>query len=125
MIEEYVTNAVSELMISIRRDAQFGCILTIASGGILVELVKDAVTVILPHDDTRIHHALNQLAAAKLINGYRGHGAGNMDAVVNTIRILSDLMAEQTTLHMIEINPLIVTDTAAIIADAVIHQLIA
>jgi succinyl-CoA synthetase beta subunit len=34
-------------------------------------------------------------------------------------------MAEQPTLHMIEINPLIVTDTAAIIADAVIHQLIA
>jgi acyl-CoA synthetase (NDP forming) len=125
MIEEYVTNAVSELMISIRRDAQFGCILTIASGGILVELVKDAVTVILPHDDTRIHHALNQLAAAKLINGYRGHDAGNMDAVVNTIRILSDLMADQPALHMIEINPLIVTNTAAIIADAVIHQLTA
>ncbi|MBT6256929.1 MAG: CoA-binding protein, partial [Alphaproteobacteria bacterium] len=72
-----------------------------------------------------IHHALNQLAAAKLINGYRGQSAGNMDAVVNTIRILSDLMADQPALHMIEINPLIVTDKAAIIADAVIHRLTA
>jgi len=45
--------------------------------------------------------------------------------VVNTIRILSDLMADQQALHMIEINPLIVTDKAAIIADAVIHRLTA
>ncbi len=54
MIEEYVADTVTEMMISMRRDTQFGCILTIASGGILVELIKDAVTMIMPADHSRI-----------------------------------------------------------------------
>ncbi len=125
MIEEYVADTVTELMISMRRDTQFGCILTIASGGILVELIKDAVTMIMPGGHAHIRHAIQQLAAAKLINGYRGHDGGNMDTVIATIISLSDLMANHPALHMIEINPLIVTPNEAIIADAVIHSFIA
>lgn len=125
MIEEYVADTVTELMISMRRDTQFGCILTIASGGILVELIKDAVTMIMPADHRHIRHAIDQLAAAKLISGYRGHNGGDIDTVIATIISLSDLMADQPGLQMIEINPLIVTSREAIIADAVIHSLTA
>ena len=122
MVEEYVADSIAELMISLRRDAQFGCILTIASGGILVELIKDAKTLIMPSDKSQLADALDQLATAKLIHGYRGKAGGDMSAVIQVIETLTDLMAHHHDIHMIEINPLMITATSVMIADAVIHR---
>lgn len=122
MIEEYVADSIAELMISLRRDKQFGCILTIASGGILVELIRDAKTLIMPSDESQLADALDQLATAKLIYGYRGKAGSDMSAVIRVINTLTDLMAHHHDIHMIEINPLMITANSAIIADAVIHR---
>ena len=121
MVEEMVTASVAEIMVSLRRDDQFGCILTMASGGILVELLKDAVTVIMPTDAAGLNEAIDQLAAARLIAGYRGKAAGNRKALTDTIMALSRIMARDAHIHMMEINPIMITPDHAFAADAVIH----
>jgi len=121
LVEEMVTNTVAEIMVSLRRDNQFGCILTVASGGVLVELLKDAVTVIMPTDDASLNDAIDQLAVARLIDGYRGKAAGNRQALHDAIMSLSRLMASDPNIHMVEINPFMITPDHAIAADAVIH----
>jgi acyl-CoA synthetase (NDP forming) len=45
-------------MVSLRRDAQFGLILTIASGGVLTEILQDASTLLVPADDLSVLAAL-------------------------------------------------------------------
>ena len=121
LVEEMVTNTVAEIMVSLRRDNQFGCILTVASGGVLVELLKDAVTVIMPTDDANLNDAIDQLAVARLIDGYRSKAAGNRQALHDAIMNLSRLMASDPNIHMVEINPFMITPDHAIAADAVIH----
>jgi acyl-CoA synthetase (NDP forming) len=48
LVERMVDAPVAELLVGVRRDPQFGLALTIASGGTLVELIGDAVTLLLP-----------------------------------------------------------------------------
>jgi len=121
LVEEMVTKTVAEIMVSLRRDDQFGCILTIASGGVLVELLKDAVTVIMPTDTASLNAAIDQLAVAKVIDGYRGKAAGNRQALHDAIMSLSHLMEHDADIRLIEINPFMITPEDVIAADAVIH----
>ena len=121
LIEEMITAPVAEVMVSLRRDDQFGCILTMASGGVMVELLKDAVTVIMPTDAAGLDEAIDQLAVAQLIAGYRGKAAGNRKALNEAIMTLTHIMANDANIRMIEINPIMITPDEAIAADAVIH----
>jgi len=95
--------------------------LTIASGGVLVELLKDAVTVIMPTDTASLNAAIDQLAVAKVIDGYRGKAAGNRQALHDAIMSLSHLMEHDADIRLIEINPFMITPEHVIAADAVIH----
>jgi acyl-CoA synthetase (NDP forming) len=122
LIEEMITAPVAEVMVSLRRDDQFGCILTMASGGVMVELLKDAVTMIMPIDATALDEAIDQLAVARLIAGYRGKPAGNRKALNEAIMTLTHIMANDANIRMIEINPIMITPDEAIAADAVIHM---
>ena len=48
LIERQMTGAVAELIIGVKRDDLFGLVLVIGAGGILVEMVEDAATLLLP-----------------------------------------------------------------------------
>ncbi|MFT5221052.1 MAG: acyl-CoA synthetase (NDP forming), partial [Gammaproteobacteria bacterium] len=57
LVESMIDDVIAELMIGVTTDAQFGQLLVIASGGVLVELIEDAVTLILPTSDDQISAA--------------------------------------------------------------------
>ena len=67
-----INNAIVELMVSLRRDAQFGLVLTMASGGVMTEILQDASTVLVPADDMSVQAALDSLRTAWLFDGFRG-----------------------------------------------------
>ena len=46
LIESMVEDVIAELMVGISTDPQFGQMLVIASGGILVELIRDSITLL-------------------------------------------------------------------------------
>jgi acyl-CoA synthetase (NDP forming) len=48
LVERMAGTPVAELLISVRADPDFGLAMTIASGGVLVELIGDAMTLLLP-----------------------------------------------------------------------------
>jgi acetate---CoA ligase (ADP-forming) len=58
LVERMVTGAVAELIIGLTSDPQFGVALVVGAGGILTELLKDTVTLILPTTETEIARAL-------------------------------------------------------------------
>ena len=126
MIESQIVDVVAELMIGINVDAQFGQVLVIASGGTLVELLRDSVTLLLPASDTQIRDALASLRTYPLLRGFRGRPAADLDRLVGAIAgIARYAEAEQARLLEMDINPLMITEHDCIAADVMIRELVA
>jgi acyl-CoA synthetase (NDP forming) len=109
LVERMVTGAVAELIIGIKRDEQFGPALVIGAGGILVELIADSVSLLLPVNRAAIAEAINSLTVAKLLTGFRGSPPGDINAVIDaTLGIAAFAEAHWDTLLEVDINPLMV-----------------
>ncbi len=123
LVERLATGAIAELIIGIKRDDQFGLALVIGAGGILVELVADSVSLLLPTDCAAVTKAVKSLSVAKLINGFRGNAAGDMNAVVDAILSVAKFAESHwDSLMELDINPLLVLPDGqgVIAADALI-----
>ena len=126
LIEKMIQDQVTEIIIGIKVDNQFGPVIIIGAGGIYTELMNDSVTLLLPLKKSIILKAINSLKISKLLKGYRGKPRGDIEAVVQTVMKIG-MFAEKHASHLIEvdINPLIVrTKGKGVIAvDALIHYL--
>jgi acyl-CoA synthetase (NDP forming) len=123
LVERMTTNAIAELIIGVNRDEQFGPALVIGAGGILVELVADSVSLLLPTDRDTVSRAIESLSVAKLIKGFRGNDAGDMGAIVDAVLFVATFAEENwDTLMELDINPLLVLadGQGVVAADALI-----
>ena len=124
LLEPMVPNAITELMVSIRYDEQFGLAMTIASGGIFIELIADAVTLILPTTQHEILKALDQLKIAKLLDGFRGKPAANQQALATELLNLAEFMAAHVDeITEVEINPLFVLEDGVCAVDVLMQRI--
>jgi acetate---CoA ligase (ADP-forming) len=122
LAEEMVTDAVAELLIGVRRDPVYGATMTLGFGGVTAELLADTATLILPVTAEEIGAALRCLRLWPLLDGYRGRAPADVAAVVDVALTLQDMLAADTLLEEIEINPLMVKAKGAIAVDAVIWK---
>jgi len=123
LIEEMITGALAELLIGVMRDPAHGYVLTIAAGGVLTEILKDSVSLLLPTTPADVDAALDRLKIAPLLNGYRGKPPCNRAAILRAVMAVQDyVLAHASGLQEIEINPLICTQHDAIAADALLRR---
>ena len=125
LVEAMARDAVAELLVGVLRDAQFGLLMTIATGGVLTELFCDAVTLLLPASAEETREAIFSLKTAKLLNGFRGRPAGDVDAAVAAaVAIARFAEANAATLEELDVNPLMVLPQGrgAVVADALIRM---
>ena len=122
LVEAQAGPTVAELIVGVSRDPVFGLTLLIGSGGVHVELIDDTVSLLLPVSRADIVAALGRLKAAKLIAGFRGAAAGDFDAAVAAVEsVAAYALGHADRLAELDVNPLIVTPTAAVAADALIR----
>ena len=108
-IETMVTDAIAELLIGVRLDPPYGWLLTLGSGGVLVELQRDAAHVLMPAAAQDIHAALRSLRLYPLLTGYRGRPAADLDAVLQAVLAVQTWAAAHADqLLELDINPLLV-----------------
>jgi acetyl-CoA synthetase len=104
-------------LVSVRRDAPVGWLITLGAGGIYTELWRDTVCLLAPSTDAEIKQALQKLRIAPLVNGYRGKPAADVDSLIALIQKLIDT-ALKNELVEVELNPVLVTTNSAIAVDA-------
>ena len=124
IVETMITDGIAELIVGVNRDPQFGLYLLLGSGGVLVELIGDSQVLLLPTTPDDIVRALRCLRIFKLLQGYRGHPEGDIDAALAAILAVADFaLAHASTLLELDINPLIVrpAGSGVIAADALIR----
>jgi acyl-CoA synthetase (NDP forming) len=122
LVERMIEEPVAEVLIGIRRDSQFGQVMVLASGGTLVELVRDSRTLLLPTDRQSVSEALASLKVSKLLAGFRGRPAGDRTAAVDAILTLAAFAeANRETLEELEVNPLLVLENGAAAVDVLLR----
>jgi acyl-CoA synthetase (NDP forming) len=98
-----------EIIVGAHADPLFGPMIVVGAGGILVELVKDVACRLLPVGPQDAQDMIGELKAARLLAGFRGRPAADLDALVTAICGLSDFYLDHRHLMTdFEVNPLIV-----------------
>jgi acetyl-CoA synthetase len=123
LIEKMVEGHVAELLVGVALDEQFGPYLLVGSGGILVEMRKDSVTILMPPTRERILLALDQLECAPLLNGFRGSPRADLNAVADVILAVAGMVQDApSSIVELDINPLMVLaeGQGVVAADALI-----
>ena len=97
-----------ELSLGMIRDPQFGPIVVVGAGGVLIELIDDRRAALAPFGRATARRLLDGLKIRRLLDGYRGVAAVDIDSLADIVALFSVLAADLADLVAeIDINPLI------------------
>jgi len=109
LVEKMLERPIAELLVNVRTDPQFGMAMTLAAGGILTELLNDAVTILLPTNSNDLENSLKSLKISKLFDGFRGGEMIDTEQLVTALlNLVVGVMNSAIGIKEIEINPLFV-----------------
>ncbi len=97
-----------ELIVGMRRDAQFGPLLMFGLGGIYVELLRDVAFRVAPFSRAETLAMIGETHAGKLLAGLRGQPPADIDAVADMIERVAQLALDHPQIQEIDVNPLVV-----------------
>jgi acetate---CoA ligase (ADP-forming) len=110
-----------EIMVGARRDPQFGPLVVVGLGGVLVEVLRDIALSLAPVDVSEAEAMLRKLKGAALLNGFRGAPAVDIPRLAEIVSRFSELAADAgEAIAEMEINPLICSGDQIIAADSLI-----
>ena len=110
-----------EIALGTVNDPQFGPIVMVAAGGVLVELLADRALALCPVAPPEAAEMLESLKIDKLLRGARGKPPVERESLVQAIVTLSQIASElRDEIAEIDINPVIARDTGTTAVDALI-----
>jgi acetyltransferase len=107
-----------ETVVGAFRDVQFGPVVMVGLGGVLVEALDDVVFRLAPVDAGEARAMFGELRARRLFDGVRGRGPADMDALCNLVVAVSVLIADRPEIAELDLNPVFALSTGAAVADA-------
>lgn len=106
-----------EIIVGLKKDAQFGHALMFGLGGIFVEVYKDVTFRVVPIDKSEALSMISEIKGYPILKGIRGRMPADVDAIARVLVSVSE-MAEKENIIELDINPLIVSESGAIAVDA-------
>lgn len=98
-----------EVILGINTDPQFGPMLALGPGGILVELLNDVALLMPPISRAKALDMIRQTKIWALLQGFRGSPPMDVDALVDLLVELSNLAVEEEgNIASLDLNPVIV-----------------
>ncbi len=107
-----------ELMIGVMNDKVFGPVISFGVGGTFVEINKDRALALPPLNKFLAERLIARTKIAKALKKFRNMPAVNMDAVINILLRISEMICALPHIQEMDINPIIVNDRNAIAVDA-------
>jgi acyl-CoA synthetase (NDP forming) len=121
VLVQQMLNGGLELVLGARIDPQFGPLVAVGFGGILVEILRDTVVRLAPVGMSEAGEMLSSLRGYPLLQGYRGQPAADVVALAQAIVRFSEFVADNAALlEEVDVNPLIVSGSRCICVDALI-----
>jgi acyl-CoA synthetase (NDP forming) len=110
-----------EMVVGARVDPLFGPLLVVGLGGILVEVLRDTALSPAPVTPDEAMDLLRQLKGVRLLEGFRGMAAVDMNRLADVISRVSCFVADhRDTVAELDVNPLICAGNRITAVDALI-----
>ncbi len=121
IVEEMDTrDHVVEILVGGRQDENFGPLVIVGAGGTETELFADTWLELAPVTHTEALDMIARLSCSRLLTGWRGRPAADIDALAEVIVAVSRLVAGNNAIAEIEINPVRVAPDGALAVDALV-----
>lgn len=118
--EAWNTDAGTEVIVGGLRDPSFGPVVLAGFGGVYTELFEDVTHRLAPVDRAEAREAIEELAAARLLDGYRDRPAADGSALASVVETVGDLVAEHDAIAEVDVNPVLATADEAVALDALV-----
>ncbi len=110
-----------EMVLGLTRDPQFGWLILLGAGGILVEVLEDVAALQVPAERWEVRQVLEDLKVRRLLDGVRGQPPGDIEALLDAVSGLSAIAGELGSgLGELDINPLLVREQGVMALDALV-----
>jgi succinyl-CoA synthetase beta subunit len=110
-----------EVAIGVVRDPQFGPLVMVAAGGVLVEVLRDRRFVLPPVDEAAARRAIDLLAVRRLLDGTPGARPADVGAIAQCMVRLSALAEDLgERIDAIDANPLVCGPNGVVAVDALV-----
>jgi len=107
-VQEMIVDGV-EVIVGVSYDSQLGATILFGSGGVMVEVYNDVALRLCPIDKSDALAMISDVKGARLLEGFRGRLAADIDALADTLVRVSQMAAQlEGSLAELDINPLMV-----------------
>lgn len=110
----------TEMIVGVTKDPQFGHALMVGLGGIFVEVLKDVSFRLIPFTESDAREMLSELKAYRILEGVRGEGPRDVDALIEIMLAISKMVDENPEIIELDCNPAFVYEKGkgAVVVDA-------
>lgn len=111
----------TEIMIGGRIDPQFGPLIVVGLGGVMVELLQDTVASLAPVDMDEARDMLARIRGQRALAGFRGAKPVDLEVLAGIVCRVSEFLDDhRQRVAEIDINPLICVGSAVVAVDALL-----
>ena len=111
----------AEMAFGLVKDAQFGCFVMVAFGGVWIEILKDSQLAMVPVNRDVAARRIADLKMAKVLEGVRGAAPCDTPALIDTYIKFGHMVTDLgDDLSEVDINPVLVSANGVIAVDCLI-----
>jgi acyl-CoA synthetase (NDP forming) len=113
-----------EMALGVAHDLQFGPLVMVAAGGVLIETLGDRRLALPPLDEVRAAKLIDRLDARPVLDGVRGAPPADVNALARALSRLSLLTRDLGALiGALDVNPVIVGPRGCVAVDALVEPM--
>jgi len=117
-IQKMADEPITEIIIGMTTDPQFGPALMFGIGDILVELLEDVSFRIAPIEKFDANVMIHEIKGFPLLDGFRGKPKADIDAIIDALLKVSDLVIQNPEIYEMDLNPILIYNSGLICVDA-------
>ena len=117
-VQKMTEKGITEVIIGMTTDPQFGPALMFGLGGIYVEIYKDVSFRVCPITEYDANEMIRDIKAFPLLDGFRGAPKADIEIIVDILMKICKLSLENPEIDQSDLNPIIALPKGAAVVDA-------
>lgn len=102
-----VVRGTAEVAVGGLRDPQFGPVVMVGSGGVLVEVLRDVSFRLAPVDHEEALRQIQETACHRLLRGVRGRPPADLEALADALVRAGQLLVSEPEVRELDLNPVV------------------